>query len=57
MLPTPPTLAQALLGGRRRGPGNPEGVPRWIGGSELPPHGSGAQVVSQRKQTGRPGRN
>jgi hypothetical protein len=31
------TLAQALLGGR--------------GGSELPPHGSGAQVVSQRKQT------
>src|SRR6266511_2311773 len=36
--------AQALLGGRRRGPGNPKGVPRWIGGSELPPHGQRTDV-------------
>ena len=37
-------MAQALLGGRRRGPGNPKGVPRWIGGSELPPHGQRTDV-------------
>jgi hypothetical protein len=37
MLPTPVTMAQALLGGR--------------GGSELSPHGSGAEVVPQLRQT------
>jgi acyl-CoA dehydrogenase len=42
--------AQALLGGRRRGPGNPEGVPRWEGGSELPPHGSRAAARSTLPQ-------
>jgi NAD(P)H-dependent flavin oxidoreductase YrpB (nitropropane dioxygenase family) len=30
-------MAQALLGGRRRGPGNPKGVPRWDGGERAPP--------------------
>src|SRR5574341_2078433 len=30
-------MAQALLGGRRRGPGSPKGVPRWDRGRRAPP--------------------
>src|SRR5262245_20272744 len=41
-------MAQLLLGGRRRGSGNPKGVPRWIGGSELPPHGQGTGPSAPR---------
>jgi valyl-tRNA synthetase len=60
----PASPAQALLGGRRRGPGNPEGrrspgnpegVPRWVGsrwneGSELPPRGSPEQLPVSRRR-------
>jgi hypothetical protein len=44
MLLTTPTMAQALLGGP------------W-GGARSPPHRTGAEVVDQLKQTGRPERN
>jgi valyl-tRNA synthetase len=56
VLSSAPCTAQPLSGDRRRGPGNPEGVPRWvgsrwIGGSELPPHGSRATERSTADRT------